>query len=348
MKFNITPKLMSMSDIINSNCFDFESVIATIEKAFVQYKKGKIDLPDKISQIFNEETQNRINCMPATLKDEGICGVKWVSVFPNNPKDFETPNVSGVIVLSNTVNGYPIAIMDGTLITALRTACVGAIAAKYLARKNSEIYSTIGSGEQAKMHFMSIKSQIPSIKECRVASLNYENEMVFIRELEHKYPDVKFIPYDGDTESVAVGADIIVTAVSCQKPLLKAKSIKKGAFYCHVGGWEDEYAVPLLADKIVCDMWESVKHRTQTISRLYKMGQITDNDIYSDISHIIDGTVAGRETDEEFIYFNSVGLAFLDVSIAYDFYKKVEESRNGQDWCIQDKTIFDHLKDNQE
>ena len=345
MRFDISPKLISMNDIIEIGCLNIESTISIIEEAFKEYKRGNIELPDKISQIFDEETQNRINCMPATLKSVGICGVKWVSVFPNNPKNFGIPNVSGLIVLSNTINGYPIAIMDGTLITSLRTACVGAIGAKYLAKKESRVYATIGSGEQAKMHFMTIKSQFPTIKECRVASLNYESEMEFINDLESKYPDVNFVAYNGNTDDVSKDADIIVTAVSCQKPLLKANTIKKGAFYCHVGGWEDEYEVPLMADKIVCDMWESVKHRTQTISRLYKQGKLSDKDIYSDICNIIDGTFPGRETDDEFIYFNSVGLAFIDIAIAYEIYKKSSNESRSHNWCMQDKKIFDYIKE---
>ncbi len=344
MKFNITPKLISVEDIIDSGCFNIEEIMETIEKAFVDFKNGNIDLPDKISQIFNEETQDRINCMPTTLRNENICGMKWVSVFPNNPNKYNIPNVSGVIVLSSTLNGFPVAIMDGTFITAVRTACIGAIGAKYLAKKDSKVYSTIGSGEQAKMHFIAIKKQFPTISVCKVASRDLQSEMSFINELKDKFKDVEFIAYNGDFETVAIDSDIIVTAVSCQKPLLKAKGIKKGAFYCHVGGWEDEYEVPLMANKIVCDMWESVKHRTQTISRLYKQGKIKDEDIYADIVDIIDGTVPGRENDEEFIYFNSVGLAFLDISIANQFYKKVCNSKKGEDWCIQNKDISSYIR----
>ena len=342
MNFEIKTKLISMENMIESGCFDFDKAISIIEQALVDYKNGNIILPDKISQIFSEQTQDRINCMPATLIKENICGMKWVSVFPNNPQKLGIPNVSGIIVLSSTLNGHPVAIMDGTFITALRTACIGAIAAKNLAKKDSKVYATIGSGEQAKMHFMAIKSQIPSIKICKVASLDYKNEMQFINEMKKKYNDVEFISFDGNTDDVAKEADIIVTAVSCQKPLLKADSIKQGAFYCHVGGWEDEYEVPLKANKIVCDMWESVKHRTQTISRLYKQGRLRDEDIYADIVDIVDGTLAGRENDKEFIYFNSVGLAYIDVSIAYDFYKRIPKEK-AISWCLQENSIFDNL-----
>lgn len=158
--------------------------------------------------------------------------------------------------------------------------------------------------------------------------------------MKKRYPEVDFIALNSDFDKVAKDADIIVTAVSCQAPLLRAKNIKEGAFYRHVGGWEDEYEVPLKANKIVCDSWEAVKHRTQTISRLFKQGILSDSDIYSDIADIIDKTVAGRENETEFIYFNSVGLAFLDVAIANDIYKKAVSKGKFKEWTIQNTSFL--------
>ena len=335
MNNKICIKFISMEDIISAGCFDIDFVIQTIESALIDYKSGKILLPEKISQIFNEQSQSRINCLPATLLNKNVC------VFPENPQKFNCPNVSGVIILSELEKGYPFAVMDGTFVTAIRTACMGAISAKHLARKDSAFYCSIGSGEQAKMHFMAIKHIIPSIKVCRVASRNGEES--FIQEMKKIYPDVCFIPCGGDYRKASTGADIIVTAVSCQKPLLEADTIKQGAFYCHVGGWEDEYDVALKSDKIVCDQWEAVKHRTQTISRLYKEGRLKDSDIYSDIVDIVDGTKPGRENDKEFIYFNSVGLSYIDVAVANNFYQIVCERNAKEPLALKSNDIFDLL-----
>ena len=323
---NYYTSFISLKDIKKSKCLEIDNIVNVIETSFIDFKNGDILLPDKISQVFDEKTQNRINCMPSTLIKERICGVKWVSVFPENPSKYNCPNVSGVIILSELERGHPIAIMDGSLITAFRTACVGAIAAKYLSRTDSKIYCSIGSGEQAKMHFRTIQHFRPSIKKCFVAAKDQKDEQNFINDLSKDYPHIDFVSCNSDYRKASKDADIIVTAVSCQAPLLKADSIKKGAFYCHVGGWEDEYEVPLKANKIICDNWDAVKHRTQTISRLYKSGELNDSDIYADLADIIDGTKLGRENDFEFIYFNSVGLAFIDVAIANFVYKKISSS----------------------
>ena len=345
MDNHIHVKLISLEDIYKTKCFDLKQIIQIIEDALLAYSNNEILLPDKISQIFNEGLQTRINCMPSTLLKEGVCGVKWVSVFPNNPKLYNKQNVSGVILLSEIKTGFPFAIVDGTLITALRTACLGAIGAKYLARKDSSVYGTIGTGEQAKTHFLVMKTLFPNIKTCYVSSRSNESELGFVDAMKTKFDDVEFIMCNGDYDLAARNADIIVTAVSCQAPLLKADSIKPGTFYCHVGGWEDEYDVALKADKIVCDDWSSLKHRgSPTIARMYEKGLLKDKDIYANLSDIISGKKVGRETESEFNYFNSIGLSFVDVAVANYFYKAVTSKGLGTDWSLQESDAFDVLK----
>jgi ornithine cyclodeaminase/alanine dehydrogenase-like protein (mu-crystallin family) len=304
-----------------------------IVKAFNEKIKGNILLPDKISQVFDQKTQNRINCLPATLLTQKVSGVKWVSVFPTNAEK-ELINVTGVILLSSIETGYPLAMIDGTYCTALRTAAIGAVAAKYLSCENSEIIGFIGAGEQAQMHFRMIKT-VRNIKECYVSSRNVSSENAFVMNLADEYPDVNFIMCKGNNGKATEKADIIVTAVSCQQPLLKAEHVKKGATYIHVGGWEDEYAVAQKADKIICDDWESVKHRSQTLSRMYYEGLLKDEDIYGNLDQIISRTLPARENEDEIIYFNSVGLAFLDVMFGYEIYEQCKANNMGMNYRIQ-------------
>lgn len=306
--------------------------LEVVEAALMKRHNEQVLLPDKISQIFDEVSQDRINCMPATLLDEKVCGVKWVSVFPHNAY-IQKHNVTGVMLLSSIETGYPLAMLDATYSTALRTAAIGAVAVKYLSRKNSTIIGLIGSGEQAKMHFRMI-SLVRPISECYVMSRRKTSEKAFIDELSKDYPQVKFNACDGDSSLATKYADIIVTAISSQKPILKAKDIKQGATYIHVGGWEDEYDVVRKADKIVCDEWESVKHRSQTISRMYQEKLLFDSDIYADLHEIISAQKKGRISENEFIYFNSVGLAFIDVMFAYEIYNSCIERNLGESFCL--------------
>jgi ornithine cyclodeaminase/alanine dehydrogenase-like protein (mu-crystallin family) len=138
------------------------------------------------------------------------------------------------------------------------------------------------------------------------------------------------------------GADILVTATSAQAPLLKAEWMKPGAFYSHIGGWEDEYKVALQCDKIVCDDWETVTHRTQTLSKMYAEGLLSHNDIYADLHELVSGDKPGRESDDERTYFNAVGLAYVDVAIALAMFKRAEAAGIGLPLDLQETMVFEH------
>ena len=332
---------LSQEDLVNAGAFDLPMALEALMTGLFKFRDDHILFPDKIVQIFNQETQERINCLPATLLDEKICGVKWVSVVPQHPKRYGTQNLSAIIVLSEIEKGYPVCVMDGTLCSNIRVAAMGATAANVLARKEADVIGFIGAGEQSKMHLMGMKSVRPGLKVCKVAAKEAYEEQDFIKSLQPLLPDLEFIACNTVLKDAITDADIIVTGTSAQAPLLKADWIKKGAFYSHIGGWEDEYKVVQMADKIVCDDWETVKHRTQTVSRCYKDGIITDADIHGNLVEVLDGRKAARENDDEFIYFNAVGLAYVDISIAYSMYQKALQAGVGNWTYLQENMIFE-------
>ncbi len=302
----------------------YPDAISVVEEGLKKRVAGEVILPDKISVVFDEPTQNRINCMPGALLGDKIYGVKWVAVFPENPK-IGYRNVTGTMILSELEYGHTLSVMDAGYLTEIRTAAVGATAAKYLSKKDSESIGFIGAGQQARRHLDLVKVVRPELKKCYVSSRTDKTVTAFIEEESALHPDMEFVACGNNYELAVKNADIIVTAISGQEDVLKAKWIKEGAFYIHVAGWEDEYAVPKKAAKIVCDDWECIKHRTQTISRMYKEGLLLDNEIYGNLEEIVCGRKPGRESDKEFIYFCSVGLAFIDVSFAKYIYEKCKE-----------------------
>ena len=341
MNFQRDICVLTQQDLIKAGCFDFTSAIQVIEKTLVDFSKGRIIFPDKVSVIFNESTQDRINCLPAGLIDEKIYGMKWVSVFPENPYLKNLPNLSAVILLSELENGFPVAFMEGTLCSNMRTAAMSAIAAKYLARREPKSIGFIGTGEQAKSHFLAMKKVFPSIELCKISANSEKSEELFIEQMSRFYSDVEFTAYHENYKDAIEDSDIIITAISGQEPILKADWIKPGAFYSHVGGYEDEFAVAEKADKIVCDDWNVVKHRTQTISRMYKKGILLDSDIYANLYEIVAGHKVGRESDDEFIYYNGVGMSYVDVALGNWMYQKAKEQGYGQIITLQDKSMFD-------
>lgn len=332
----------SQEDLLGAGCLDLQLAMDAAERSIRLFESGDVIFPEKIVQIFNDETQERINCLPATFRGDRICGVKWVSVFPPNPAKFGIQNLSAVMILSEIDHGLPIAIMEGTLCSNMRVGAMGGLAAKHLANPDSKRIGFIGAGEQAKMHLIAMKTALPSLEECCVGAKTPAEEQEFIDQMQPVIPSLNFVAAGTDLSVAAKDSDVIVTATSAQAPLLKAEWVKPGAFYSHVGGWEDEYAVAKLCDKIVCDDWETVKHRTQTLSRMYKDGELSDSDIHGNLSEILLGNKPGRETPQERTYFNAVGLAYTDVGIAYAMYQRAREAGLGQELKIQNEMIFEH------
>ena len=333
---------LSQEDMLAAGCVDIRLAIETAERTLLEFEEGHILFPEKIVQIFSQTSQERINCLPATLLDEKVCGVKWVSVFPNNPVKYDQQNLSAIFLLSEIKHGFPIAVMEGTLASNMRVAAMGAIAAKHLARRDSEVIGFIGAGEQAKMHLLSMKVVRPSLRECRVAAKTPAEEQRFIDELSPLFADMRFVGANTHGRAAMDGADILVTATSAQAPLLKAEWLREGAFYSHIGGWEDEYAVAQLCDKIVCDDWETVTHRTQTLSRMYSEGLLSAADIHADLHELVSGIKPGREHQRERIYFNAVGLAYIDVAIAQAMYQRATSAHIGRKLDLQQCMIFEH------
>ncbi len=343
-RHDIHCRYFSQEDLLGAGCLDIRMAMTAAENSLRAFEEGDVIFPEKIVQIFNDETQERINCLPATFKSRKICGVKWVSVFPPNPVKHGVQNLSAVLILSETEQGFPIAFMEGTLCSNIRVGTMGALAAKHLARQDATTIGFIGAGEQAKMHLIAMKTAIPSLQTCCIGAKYEHEEQEFIKEMSAILSNMDFVPARTNLAAAVENADVIVTATSAQAPLLKADWVKPGAFYSHVGGWEDEYAVAKLCDKIVTDDWETVKHRTQTLSRMYKDGELSDDDIHGNLTDLLTGKITGRENDQERIYFNAVGLAFVDVAIAIAMFERASEAGLGQDLQIQHEMIFEHAR----
>ena len=338
----INIRYLSQEDFIRAGAFNLPMAIEATQQALLQYQKGEILFPEKIVQEFDDVYKDRINCLPATLLNEKICGMKWVSVFPRNPRLYGTQNLSAIIVLSRIVQGYPVCVMDGTLCSNMRVAAIGSTAAQYLAKQDAESIGFIGAGEQAKMHLLGMKAVRPGLKLCRVAAKYPEEEQDFIEKLSPLFPDMTFVACGGVLENAIRDSDIIVTATSAQAPLLKAEWIRKGAFYSHVGGYECEYGVITMADKLVCDDWTVVKHRLSTIARVYKEGLISDDDIHANLVDLVSGAKCGRENDDEIIVFSAAGLSYVDIAIANAMFKKAETANVGKVLPMQETTVFEH------
>jgi len=166
-----------------------EETIEIVEEAFRAKGLGKTQMPPKTYLTF-DKYQGDIRIMPSYLETLDSAGVKVVNVHPRNPVRFGMPTIMGIIILVNPKNGAVTSIMDGTYITGMRTGAAGAVATKYLARRNSKILGLVGAGVQARMQLLAI-SKVLKLEEVRVWSLPESTMDAFISEAEKIY-DLKF------------------------------------------------------------------------------------------------------------------------------------------------------------
>jgi ornithine cyclodeaminase len=278
-----------------------------------------------------ERERGRINGLAGYIGgDWEAAGIKWIPSFPKNPYERGLPRANALIILNDTQTGMPLAVMDGTIISAMRTGAMGGIGAKYLARKNSEVVGLIGMGVQARTQAMAIKEVLPNIKEFRGYRRSLEKagkDAEDIKEL----TGIETRAMDSPQAAVE-GADIVVTATLADEPIVKEKWMKKGSLFIHMGSYiEQEFDCVLNSSKLVADDWEVIKHRkTPVLARMYDEGLIKDSDIYANIDEIIAGKKPGRENDEERIFYAPIGMAHEDVAVASRIYERAKKMGIGQ------------------
>ncbi len=304
-------KFLKMSDVLK-----------VVEEAFRLQAEGKVIMPPKL-YLSLPEYRGDFRAMPAYI--DGSAGIKWVSVYPDNI-NHNLPAVIATIILCDPSTGHPLAIMDGTYITSMRTGAAGGIAVKYLARKGSSTVGIIGAGTQGKTQLLAISEVLPRIEEVKVfdrykdASLRYTEEMG--TKLNLNIRPVRTI------EEVTE-ADIVVTAIPSEKPIIRKCHIRPGTHINAIGadakGKQELEADLLRSARIVVDDIEQASH-SGMINVPLSDGVIKAEDIRGTIGEIVAGLKEGRKNDEEITIFDSTGLAIQDIACAKLIYEKARFS----------------------
>jgi len=303
--------------------------IEAVEEAFRAKGLGKVQMPPK-SYVFFNRHQGDFRVMPAYLEDVEAAGVKIVNVHPQNPSKYGMPTVMATIVLIDPRTGAPLAIMDGTTITNVRTGAAGAVAAKYLARKDSRVIAMIGAGVQSRFQLLAL-NEIFKIEEVRVNDSTEKNAKKYASEMEKQLNiDVKIT----DTQEAVQDADIIVTTTPVRSPLIMNEWISEGVHINAIGadapGKEELDPKILKRAKIVVDDWEQASHSGEINVPLSK-GTLTCDEIYAEIGEIISGRKSGRTSRDEITVFDSTGLAVQDIATDWVVYKKAKKMGKGQE-----------------
>ncbi|MFH2013291.1 MAG: ornithine cyclodeaminase family protein [Pseudomonadota bacterium] len=294
----------------------------TVEKAFRAYGLHQTNMPAK-SYLYFEKGDLR--SMPAYLHGQGfnIAGIKSVTVHPENAK-YNLPTVIAVIILIDPKTGFPLAILDGTYLTSVRTGAAGAVAVKFLSRKNARRAGFIGCGVQARSQLACIL-EVRKLKTIKIWKMcpDDTNAPSFRDWVERTYKLETIISQD--IGAVTTGVDILITTTPSREPLVTR--VSPGTHINAIGAdskGKQEIDMKILKQaKIIIDEWSQASHSGEINVPLRKK-QITKKDIHAGLGDIVTGKKEGRTSDEEITLFDSTGLAIQDISCAYTVYKALK------------------------
>jgi thiomorpholine-carboxylate dehydrogenase len=277
------------------NLLHWDPLIASMEAALAAFSLGRVLQPVR-NMLTIEEGKRYLGVMPAVADD--AMGAKLVSFYPGNAGTGVATHLA-MILLFRPDTGEPLAVMDGRLITEMRTAAVSAAVTKYLAPPDSRVLALLGSGVQAHAHLQAL-SRIRRFEEVRVWSRTPEHAERFAQQHRAKATAI---------EDAVRGADVIVTATNALEPILKGDWLKPGAHVNAVGSprpdWR-ELDDTAMANTLVVDSREAVLRESGDVI-------LSKSSIYAEAGEIFAGTKGVPATTT---VFKSVGLAIEDIAAA--------------------------------
>jgi alanine dehydrogenase len=315
------PKVLLLTKSEVEQLLSMRETIEAVEEAFRAKGMGRVQMPPK-SYVFFREFNGDFRVMPAYLENLGAAGVKIVNAHPENPGKYGLPTVMAVIVLIDPKTGAPLAIMDGTTITNMRTGAAGAVAVKYLARKDSRVFAMVGAGVQAKTQLLAI-SEVLKVEEVRVNDISKVRAEEYMREMGEKI-DAEFKILT-DTRKAVEGADVIVTTTPSRRPVILNEWVEEGVHINAIGadapGKQELDPAILRRAKVVVDDIEQAAHSGEINVPISK-GLFSVEEIYAELGVIVTGKLPGRVSPREITVFDSTGLAVQDIATDWLVYQK--------------------------
>ena len=304
-----------------------EECIAAVERAFKLYGEGRTS-PPGILGVHARDGGFHIKAGVLELT-RPYFAAKVNANFPENVKRFGLPMIQGVVVLCDAENGYPLALMDSIEITIQRTGAATGVAAKHLARPDSNAATICGCGNQGRISLRALTKVLP-IEKAWAYDCDQAQAQRFACELGAELRiDIAVVD---DLQTAVRQSDVCVTCTPSKQPFLKEDFVAPGTFIAAIGAdnpEKQELEPALLGrNKVVVDVLE----QCATIGELHhalEAGLLTSEDVYAELGEVIAGVKSGRTSSDEIIIFDSTGMALQDVVTAAALYEKAVRAGAG-------------------
>jgi alanine dehydrogenase len=306
-----------------------KDTIEAVEKAFGDHSRGNTQMLQR-TYLHIEKHHGRIGFMPAYIENLNGAGIKIVSAFHENPQTHNLPSIMATIVLNDTETGRPLAIMDGTYVTMVRTGAAGALAAKYLSRDDSKVAGIIGAGVQGRAQLMGLV-EVRGIEKVKVYNRTSSKAKEYARDMSESL-GVDIFPVD-KVENAVKNVDVLATCTPVSTPIVEDTWVEPGLHINSVGpstpGKQEISNATYLRSKLVVDDYSQTS-KIGGISIPTSEGKLKKEDVYAELGEIVLGNKAGRLTDDEITVFVSSGLSIQDVATARLIYEKAKKENVGK------------------
>jgi len=298
--------------------------IEAVEEAFRLYHEGRTVTPLRVPL---ETTGGVILYMPSFLegfRGPGALGVKVVSVYSGNPGR-GLPLIYAAYLLNDPATGEPLALLEGSYLTGVRTGAASALAVRYLSREDSASLGIIGTGFQAFFQVWAI-SLVRKLE--RV--LLYDQVGAKAEELAGRLSSELGLKAEVEVmaspEPLVRGSDIIVTATTSKTPVFAGEQVPEGTTVIAIGAFTPDARevddALIRKAKIYVDSYEGALAEAGDLLIPMEAGILKREEIRGELAELVAGAVPGREAEDEVILFKSVGLAIEDAAVARVAYER--------------------------
>jgi ornithine cyclodeaminase len=317
-------KVLFVNEAGVNELLPMESCVGVMRDALATFARGDSVLPLR-SMVWLPDRSGLLGLMPGYLGEPRSFGLKVVSVMPGN---HGTPYDShqGVVMLFGLEHGEPLAILDATAITAIRTAAASAAATDALAREDAGDLALIGSGAQGRTHLAAMRA-VRKLRRVRVWSRTRAHAERFAREAGGG------VEVADSAEDAVRGADLICTTTSSKEPVLQGAWLSPGAHVNAVGACfaasRELDTEAVRRSRFFTDCRESCVNESGDFLIARQEGAITDAHLLGEIGEVFLGKVAGRQSREDITIYESLGIAIEDLASAHFIHRRAKETRAG-------------------
>lgn len=346
---------LSQEDCIKAGGTKMEGTMRATERSFFLHGMEDYIQPGKPvvrwGDPATEETTGRVMSMPCylggedyktELRNRGLLGpvnttgIKFIPSRPWNPAKHGLPRATALIIILDPETLIPMCVMDGAIVSAMRTGAASGVAAKYLANPGSEVMGLVGASVQGRTQLLALKAGVPNLKVCKVFDLQKKTSENFAAEMSETV-GMDIVPVDSAEEAFR-DSDVISTATMAREAYVKAEWYKQGAFHAEISFWDTPPSALKTFDRIFVDDWYHVKHHGVDVSwRAVDEGIISEEAITGNFGEVVTERKQGRLTPEDKIFFNPIGMGIHDLSEAYRVFSNAKEQDIGQDLIYFDK-----------